>query len=94
MGNVFDENDLDIMLFTVETPVAVPGGMAGPQDVVVTCNTKDALMYYTTTGVDPTTGDTYIENGGIIPLLDDCTLKVKAFKDGMTASAVLEEVYT
>lgn len=90
----FDENDLDIMLFTIETPVAVPGGQAGPVDVVVTCVTRDANMYYTTNGVDPTTGDTYIESGDTILALTGVTLKVKAFKDGMTNSAVLTEVYT
>lgn len=92
--NVFDENDLDILLFTVETPVAVPGGMAGPQDVVVTCVTRNASMYYTTNGDVPDDGDTLIEEGGTILGLDDETLKVRAFKNGMTQSAVLEEIYT
>ena len=92
--SAFDENDLDIMLFTIETPIAIPGAQAGPVDVVVTCVTRDVSMYYTTNGDVPDSGDTLIANGGTILALDDCTLKVKAFKNGMADSAVLEEIYT
>lgn len=89
----FDENNYDLLKFTVETPVATPGAQAGPVDVTVTCATITARMYYTTNGDTPDEDDTLIANGEILSC-DDFTLKVKAFREGMTDSAMLTEIYT
>ncbi len=78
----------------VATPTfSLPGGTyAGTQSVEISCATEDAVIYYTLNGEEPTTSDAlYIQ---AIEVAATTTIKAKAFKDGMTASAVAEAAYT
>lgn len=78
----------------VATPEFSPaaGAYGSTQSVSVTCDTADALIYYTTNGSDPTESDTLVE--GTIAVATGVTLKAKAFKTGYTSSAVATAVYT
>ena len=78
----------------VATPViSVPTGTyLTPQTVSITCETEDARIYYTTDGTVPDTSSTlYTEP---ISIDRTCTLKAKAFKDGMDPSNPATAVYT
>ena len=77
----------------VETPVisVASGTYMTPQTVSITCETEGASIYYTTDGTTPDQTSTLYEN----PLTIDsiCTLKAKAFKDGMDPSNVASATY-
>ena len=81
---------------TVATPVFSPGGgsYGNPTNVIVTCATTGAAIYYTTNGSTPTTSDTYISSGGGIYVASVTTLKAKAFASGYIDSAVATATYT
>src|ERR1019366_4622112 len=79
----------------VATPLFTPGGgsYATPTNVVVTCSTPGAAIYYTTDGSTPTPSSTYINNGGGIYLSAITTLKAAAFAYGYNNSAVATATY-
>ncbi|MBU6410290.1 MAG: chitobiase/beta-hexosaminidase C-terminal domain-containing protein, partial [Verrucomicrobia bacterium] len=81
---------------TVATPVFTPGGgsYATATNVVVTCGTPGAAIYYTTDGSTPTTSSTYIYNGGSIYVSGVTTLKARAFAAGYNDSAVAGATYS
>ena len=56
--------------------------------VVVACSTTGATIRYTTNGVDPTESSSTVISGGIVTLPLPGTLKAKAWKDGLSPSAV------
>ena len=78
----------------VETPViSMPSNAyITPITVDITCETEDALIYYTTNGNTPTEEDSLYS----APLTIDasCTLKARAFKGGMDPSNVAFATYT
>jgi alpha-tubulin suppressor-like RCC1 family protein len=69
-------------------PVATPGISPGTgvyatkQTVTITCVTPGAQIYYTTTGADPTQGDTPIVSGGTIQVTNSSIVKAKAWLGG------------
>ena len=80
----------------VETPVlSVPAGdFWNSITVFVTCNTKEANIYYTTDGNEPTSASTaYNASKGIV-ISDNATLKVIACKSGLADSSVVSAEYT
>ena len=79
----------------VETPVlSVPAGdFWNTITVFVTCNTKEANIYYTTDGSEPTSASTVYTAAGI-KISDTTTLKVYATKEGISPSNVVTAVYT
>jgi RHS repeat-associated protein len=81
---------------TVATPVFSPGGgsYGNPANVIVTCATAGAAIYYTTNGSIPNTGDNYINNGGSVYVSGVTTLKAKAFASGYNDSTVVTATYT
>lgn len=81
---------------TVATPVFNPAGgsYGSPTNVIVTCATAGAAIYYTTNGNVPTTADNYINNGGGVYVSGVTTLKAKAFASGYLDSAVATATYT
>jgi RHS repeat-associated protein len=81
---------------TVATPVfSPPGGSYGsPTNVIVTCATAGAAIYYTTNGNIPNSGDSYINSGGSVYVSGVTTLKAKAFASGYNDSAVATATYT
>ncbi|WP_251390717.1 chitobiase/beta-hexosaminidase C-terminal domain-containing protein [Mediterraneibacter agrestimuris] len=73
---------------TVELPVITPDGgqFISSQEVKISCETTDAVIYYTTDGKNPTTSSMRYEK----PFTIDATTTVKAIavKDGMKDSAM------
>lgn len=69
----------------VAQPVISPNGGYTPATVSITSATPSAVIYYTTDGSTPSAG-----NGTIytqpISILNSCTLKAIAIKDGITSS--------
>lgn len=78
----------------VATPVANPaaGAVADNTEVALTCATVGATIRYTLDGSEPTEMSLGYVNE--IVITDAVTIKAKAFKTGMTASAVLTAAYT
>ncbi len=85
--NIVSEN-------TVAAPVFSPAGgtYSAAQDVVLTSTTQNAVIRYTTDGSEPTSNSQVYT--GTIRVSSSTTIKAKAFKDGMTASATVTAVYT
>lgn len=81
---------------TVATPVFSPGGgsYGSLTNIIISCTTAGAAIYYTTNGNIPTTGDNYINNGGSVYVFGVTTLKAKAFASGYLDSAVATATYT
>jgi len=77
-------------------PVLSPGSGSYPvpTDVMISCATPGAAIYYTTNGNDPTKLDTYIYNGSAVHLASSVTLKAKAFAPGYSDGAETTAVYT
>ena len=69
----------------VEAPVFTPDGgkLTAAQSVTLSCATKDAVMYYTTDGTEPTTGSTVYTSA--ITLTATATVKAIAVKDGVSS---------
>ena len=69
----------------VEAPVFTPAGgeLTAAQSVTLSCATKDAVMYYTTDGTEPTTGSTVYTSA--ITLTAPATVKAIAVKDGVSS---------
>ncbi len=84
-----------VATLTVAAPVFTPGGgsYALPTNVVITCATDGALIYYTTDGNPPTVFDNFISSGGSVSLDKITTLKAKAFKQNYDESAVATATY-
>jgi alpha-tubulin suppressor-like RCC1 family protein len=83
--------------YTVQAaqPVLEPVGGTYPpgQLITVTCPDPATTLHYTTSGVDPTESDRPLACGGSIPAAD-FTLKVRAFKPGLSPSAVVSADYS
>ena len=77
----------------VETPTFAPpaGTYATAQNVTLFCATTGAEIRYTTDNTDPTGSSTLYT--GAIPVTATVTLKARAFKTGMTESAVASAAY-
>lgn len=79
---------------TVATPVITPeaGNYNAPQQITITCETADAVIYYTTDGTDPTAESTPYN----APFTLDITATVKAIavKEGMNNSQIASAAYT
>jgi len=67
------------------------GTYYSPQDVLITCATPDAVIHYTTNGVDPTESDPVVT--GPVSVDRSMTLKARAWKDLLDPSAVRIGVY-
>ncbi len=82
--------DYVIDLGTVAVPTVNPGAgtYVTTQSVVVSCATAGATIRYTTNGVDPTENDSSVASGASIVVDRSLRLKLKAFKSGVTPSAI------
>lgn len=78
----------------VATPSISPNGGAysGAVTVTLSCATSGADIYYTTDGSTPTTGE--VLYSAPLMITSTMTLKAKAFKAGMTDSAVASAAFT
>ena len=79
---------------TVATPTfsPVPGTYTSSQNVTISTTTAGATIRYTTNGNDPTASSTLYS--APISITATKTLKAKAFKTGLTASAITSGLYT
>ena len=84
--------------FVVSSVVANPifsineGTYNTTQNVVLSCPTDDATIYYTTDGTDPTTNSSLYS--GPISVTETTTIKAFAVKDGLTDSDIASATYT
>ena len=83
----------------VAKPVISPAGglhLISPPEaslpVSVTSDTPEAIVRYTTNGLDPTSSDPEVV-GGTVDVTQSLSLKARAFKSGMPDSLVAEQVY-
>lgn len=78
----------------VATPAMTPapGTYTAAQSVTITCATAGAAIRYTTNGSEPTEASTLYT--ATIPVSSTTTIKAKAYKSGMAASATAVGVYT
>jgi hypothetical protein len=87
-----------IEMDTVATPEILPAVNTGQPsyEIEITCATAEAIIRYTEDGTDPT--ETSTEYAGTFAITGDPsttkTVKAKAWKEGMTASAVASMTYT
>lgn len=65
-----------------------------PLNVVVTCATPGASIYYTVDGSEPTLSSSTVVSGGVVTVTETLTLRAKGFKGGMPASNEDPSVYT
>jgi alpha-tubulin suppressor-like RCC1 family protein len=79
----------------VAAPTITPGAglYTTQQTVTISTATGGATIHYTTTGADPTESDATITSGGTLTVDRAMVLKAKAWKSGMTASAVTRRDY-
>lgn len=79
---------------TVATPTFSPaeGSYSSAQSVTISCATDGATIRYTTDGNDPTSSSSVYSSA--LDISTTTTVKAKAFKSGMTASAVASATYT
>jgi len=77
----------------VDTPVAMPkqGIVSSGTSVELSCATKNATIYYTLDGTDPTTNST--EYTTAIKLTQDTTIKAFAVANGYLDSKILRSQY-
>ena len=78
----------------VMTPVANPlgGTYNSPISVTLTTGTPDARIYFTTNGDEPIESDGNLYTAPI-EIRENTTLRFRAFKEGMTPSALVTEEY-
>ena len=79
---------------TVAAPVITPdgGSFRGSKKVSISCDTKDALIYYTTDGSTPNgNSDVYT---GEFTITKSCTVKAIEVKEGMNSSDVVSAKFT
>jgi formylglycine-generating enzyme len=83
----------DGMEYIVATPVFdLPGGFyTEEQSVTITCDTNEALIYYTEDGTEPTEGSSLYQEP--ISITWNTTLKARAFKQGWMPSEIVSEEY-
>jgi alpha-tubulin suppressor-like RCC1 family protein len=62
--------------------------------VTVTETDSEAVVHYTTSGIDPTESDPVVASGGTVAVGQTLTLKARAFKPGAVTSEVTSATYT
>jgi hypothetical protein len=73
---------------------SVPEGTIFPTQVQIVCGTPDAVIHFTTNGLDPAESDPVVASGSLVFVDHSLTLKARAFKSGFATSAVKSAVYT
>jgi uncharacterized protein YkwD len=72
----------------VKRPAVLLATVGGKQYIKITCDEKNAKIYYTTDGSDPTQKSKRYK--GLFECTPGMTVKARAYKSGMTKSAVAE----
>lgn len=83
-------------ILTTSAPYFNPssGGVAMHQDVLISCTTPNAVIHYTTSGIDPTEDDPAVVSGSFVQIVPPMTLKAKAWTTGMHPSATRSSAFT
>lgn len=90
-------SDIVAASYTIIAQVATPtfspdgGTYTWAQNVVISCDTEGANIYYTTNGNDPTTGSTPYTSP--IDVNESKTIKAIAVKEGMANSSIASAIY-
>jgi hypothetical protein len=71
-----------------------PGTYLTSQSVTVSCPDPNAIICYTTNGVNPTTNNTVIASGASLLIYQTTTLKAAAWRTGLDQSAITTALYT
>ncbi len=81
--------------FGVESPLfSLDGGIYNSeQNITVTCPTPEAVIHYTTNGLDPNESDPIMESGSSVLIDRSLTLKARAWKTGLEPSMITAAVY-
>lgn len=92
-SSVSAQKTITFALPSVEAPTFLPvgGSYNAAQNVVVSCATAGATIYYTTDGTTPTTSSQTISSGGSISVGESMTLKAFAVKDGVSSTVSVAE---
>ena len=96
IGSAGSTISFQVTLLSLSKPTLSPDGgtHTSSKNVTISCATSGATIRYTTTGVDPTTSSSTIASGGTVTVNRNLTLKAKAWKTGLSASAVKSATYT
>ncbi|MGH2271881.1 chitobiase/beta-hexosaminidase C-terminal domain-containing protein [Anaerohalosphaeraceae bacterium U12dextr] len=85
---------LSYKLVAATPEFSVAGGTYNTeQTVTITCATPDAVIHYTTNGMDPTDSDPVIASGDSLSIDRSMTLKARAWKGSLTPSVIRSENY-
>lgn len=98
----FDETNLNIPLFTVESPVWTPAsGAVGANAVIISCTNTRATVYWgkydneADLETDIDSGDAFSFHGSYVVTIDpNGTYQAQARMEGLTKSATVEAIYT
>jgi len=69
-------------------------GIVNSNTVLVACITTNAVIHYTSNGIDPTPADPVVPISGAIPITTGRTNKVRAFRADLTPSSVVSAIFT
>jgi alpha-tubulin suppressor-like RCC1 family protein len=83
------------MMWQVLTPTlnVATGQYPAIQTVTVTSLDPDAILHYTTNGIEPTESDAVIASGNTVSVPQSLTLKVKGWKPGALPSLTVSATY-
>ena len=87
--------DPGIPKLRVETPVIISSfseGEGGPANILILCETEDAIFKYTIDGSTPSSDHGFISSGSLT-VYESCTLRVIAIKSDMYDSVVVSESF-
>lgn len=85
---------LSYKLVAATPEFSVAGGTYNTeQTVTITCATPEAVIHYTTNGVEPTQADPVIASGDSLSIDRSMTLKARAWKGALTPSVIRSENY-
>jgi hypothetical protein len=70
------------------------GNYYAGQSVTILCADPNAVIYYTTSGSNPTTNDPVVPSSGSLTLYQTTTLKAVTWRTGLDESAVTTALYT
>ena len=84
-----------INLGAVDAPSITPGSglYTTQQTITISTATSGATIHYTTSGADPTESDPTVASGGTVSVDRAMIVKARAWKSGMTTSAITRRDY-
>ncbi len=87
-------SSLDAAIAVTPTPTPAGGAFASSQAVTLQAGNSNAVIHFTTNGLDPTEADPVYDPSQPIPIGANTTLKARAFRSDLAPSLVMTSVYT